>query len=49
MLIEGTQLVEKWYPKRILSYLNKDEIEKFWNDHELEQNDWFGNYLFVIN
>ncbi|CAF0762309.1 unnamed protein product [Rotaria sp. Silwood1] len=42
VLIEGTQLVEKWYPKRILSYFNKDEIEKFWNDYDLEQNDWFG-------
>ncbi|CAF4188508.1 unnamed protein product, partial [Rotaria sp. Silwood2] len=42
VLIEGTQLVEKWYPQRILSYLNKDEMEKFWNDYDLEQNDWFG-------
>ncbi|CAF1139101.1 unnamed protein product [Rotaria sordida] len=42
VLIEGTQLVEKWYPKRILPYLNKDETEKFWNDYDLEENDWFG-------
>ncbi|CAF4418918.1 unnamed protein product [Rotaria sp. Silwood2] len=42
VLIEGTQLVEKWYPKQILSYLNKDETEKFWNDYDLEENDWFG-------
>ncbi|CAF0814063.1 unnamed protein product [Adineta steineri] len=42
VLIEGTQLVEKWYPKRILSYLNKEETDKFWNDLDLEPNDWFG-------
>ncbi|CAF4692902.1 unnamed protein product, partial [Rotaria sp. Silwood2] len=42
VLIEGTQLVEKWYPKRILSYFNKDETEKFWNDYDVEENDWFG-------
>ncbi|CAF0965041.1 unnamed protein product [Rotaria magnacalcarata] len=42
VLIEGTQLVEKWYPKRILPYLNKNDLEKFWNDQDLEQNDWFG-------
>ncbi len=49
VLIEGTQLVEKWYPERILPYLNKNEIDKFWNDHDLEQNDWFGKRkLFVL-
>jgi len=49
VLIEGTQLVEKWYPKRILSYLNKDEIERFWNGHDLDENDWFGNdYLLLF-
>ncbi|CAF4746596.1 unnamed protein product [Rotaria sp. Silwood1] len=42
VLIEGKQLVEKWYPKRILSYLNEDETEKFWNDYDLEENDWLG-------
>ncbi|CAF3352002.1 unnamed protein product [Rotaria socialis] len=42
VLIEGTQLVEKWYPKRILPYLSKNDLEKFWNDQDLEQNDWFG-------
>ncbi|CAF2071959.1 unnamed protein product, partial [Rotaria magnacalcarata] len=40
VLIEGTQLVEKWYPQRIFSYLNKNELEKFWNDYDLEPNDW---------
>jgi hypothetical protein len=48
-LIEGTQLVEKWYPQRIFSYLNKDEIEKFWNDYDLEHNDWFGNLFNSLN
>ncbi len=49
VLIEGTELVEKWYPSRILSYLNKNEIEKFWNDHDIEPNDWFGkDYLFFF-
>ncbi|UJR35359.1 hypothetical protein I4U23_028116 [Adineta vaga] len=42
VLIEGTQLVEKWYPKRILSYYNKEEIEKFWNNFDLDIDDWFG-------
>ena len=48
MLVEGTQLVEKWYPTRILSYLNKNEIEKFWNDYDLDDNDWFGIEKFLI-
>lgn len=41
-MIEGTQLVEKWYPTQILPYMEEDEAEKFWNDHDLEINDWFG-------
>ncbi len=47
-MIEGTELVEKWYPKRIFSYLNQNQIEKFWNDHDLEPNDWFGNENFFF-
>jgi hypothetical protein len=42
VLIEGSQLVEELYPKRIFSYMNTDEIEKFWNDYDLTTNDWFG-------
>lgn len=42
VLIEGTKLVEKWYPTRIFSYYNRQQIEKFWNDQDLESNDWFG-------
>lgn len=37
--------MEEWYPKRILPYLNKDQIEILWNDRELEHNDWFGKTL----
>jgi hypothetical protein len=46
VLLEGTILVEKWYPERILPYLNKNQMEKFWNDYDLEPNDWFGKDLF---
>jgi hypothetical protein len=38
--------VEKWYPKRIFPYLNKNQAEKFWNDYDLEPNDWFGKDSF---
>lgn len=36
--------MEKWYPKRILPYWDKSEINKFWIDQDLEQEDWFGKY-----
>ncbi|CAF5055253.1 unnamed protein product, partial [Rotaria sp. Silwood1] len=42
VLVKGTELVEKWYPNRILPYLNETELEKFWHDQDLEPNDWFG-------
>ncbi|CAF0780260.1 unnamed protein product [Adineta ricciae] len=42
VLIEGTQLVEKWYPQRILPYFTKSELDKFWNDCDLDTEDWFG-------
>ncbi|CAF0727699.1 unnamed protein product [Didymodactylos carnosus] len=41
VLIEAGQLVKKWYPQRILPYLQKD-IELFWNSYDLEQDDWIG-------
>ncbi|CAF1136833.1 unnamed protein product [Rotaria magnacalcarata] len=42
VLVKGTELVGKWYPSRILPYLNETELEKFWHDLDLEPNDWFG-------
>lgn len=38
-------MVEDLYPKRIFTYLTKNEIEKFWNDHDLELNDWLGTWF----
>ncbi|CAF1616522.1 unnamed protein product, partial [Didymodactylos carnosus] len=41
VLIKAEQLVQKWYPQRILPYLQTD-IESFWNSYDLEIDDWLG-------
>ena len=48
VLVQGKKIVESLYATRLFSYLSPEEINKFWDIYDLENDDWLDKSAMVL-